>query len=67
MLRYKFICFIVDVGVVTGHGLDDRGSIPGRGKTFSLLHSIQPGSGAHPSSYPMGKRGNFPGSTVAGA
>jgi hypothetical protein len=29
--------------------------------SFSLLHHIQPSSGAHPASYPMGTRGCFPG------
>jgi hypothetical protein len=28
---------------------------------FSLLHVIQTGSGAHPTSYPMGTWGFFPG------
>jgi hypothetical protein len=27
---------------------------------FSILHGIQTGSGAHPTSYPMGTRGSFP-------
>jgi hypothetical protein len=27
---------------------------------FSILHSIQTGSGAQPASYPMGSRGSFP-------
>jgi hypothetical protein len=43
------------------YGLDSRGSIPGRGKRFFLLHSVQTGSGAHPSSYPMSTGGPFPG------
>jgi hypothetical protein len=28
---------------------------------FSLVHSIQTGSGVHPASYSMGSRGCFPG------
>jgi hypothetical protein len=48
-------------GYTAGYGLDSRGSIPGRGKRFSLLHSVQTGSGAHPASYPMGTAGDFPG------
>jgi hypothetical protein len=36
-------------------GLDGSGSILARGKVFSLLHSLQTGPGAHPSSYPMDK------------
>jgi hypothetical protein len=42
------------VGIATGYGLDDRGLNAGRGKSFSLLHSIQAGSGAHPALVPMG-------------
>jgi len=33
---------------------------------FSLCHSVQTGSGAHPASYPMGTRGSYHGSKVAG-
>jgi hypothetical protein len=33
---------------------------------FSLLLVIQSGSGVHPTSYPMGTGGSFPGSKVAG-
>jgi hypothetical protein len=29
----------------------NQGSIPCKGKTFSLLHSVQTGSGAHPDGY----------------
>jgi hypothetical protein len=40
-----------------GYGLDDRGSrfrfLAGAGN-FSLHHSVQNGSGAHPASYPTG-------------
>jgi hypothetical protein len=32
---------------------DGRGSILGRGRDFSLFHSVQIESGAHPSSYTM--------------
>jgi len=34
---------------------------------FSLHHCVQTTSGAHPTSYPMGTRGPFPGGKVAGA
>jgi hypothetical protein len=34
---------------------------------FSLYHRVQTGSGAHPTSYPMGTGGFFPGSKTAGA
>jgi hypothetical protein len=41
------------VSVVTDYGLYGRGSISGRGKRFSLLHSAQTGSGAHLAPYTM--------------
>jgi hypothetical protein len=49
-------------------GLDDRGvlsSSPGMIKNF--LHVVYTGSGVHPTSYPMGTRGFFPGGEAAGA
>jgi hypothetical protein len=33
---------------------------------FSLLHSVQTGSGAHPASYPIGSRGALPGAKRPG-
>jgi hypothetical protein len=58
------------VGIVLGYGLDDRGSgvrfLAGVGN-FSLNHYVQNGSGAHPTSYPMGIRGSFPGGKAARA
>jgi hypothetical protein len=47
------------VSIATGYGLDNEGSIPGRVKIFSLLHSVQTSSGAHPASHPMGTEGSF--------
>jgi hypothetical protein len=52
------------VAIELGYGLDDRGSsvrFPAGAGKFSLHHSVQNGSGAHPASYPMGTRGSFPG------
>jgi hypothetical protein len=46
--------------------VDGQGSIPGRAK-FSLIYSVQTGSGAHPSSYSVGTREFSPGGKVAGA
>jgi hypothetical protein len=43
-----------------------QGSIPDRGKTFSLLYNIQTGPGAHPASYPMGTGGSFARGKAAG-
>jgi hypothetical protein len=45
---------------VTGYGLDGQGSILSRAIYFSLFHSVQIGSGAHPDSYTMGTGGSFP-------
>jgi hypothetical protein len=65
-LTYKFRTLSVpissdsSVNIATAYGLDRRGLIPSRGKRFSLLHSVQTGSGAHPASYPMGTAGPFP-------
>jgi hypothetical protein len=58
------------VCIALGYGLDDRGSrvrFPVGTGNFSLHHSVQNGSGAHPASYPMGTRGSFPGGKAAGA
>jgi hypothetical protein len=38
---------------------------PARQRDFSLLFSVQTGSGAHPASYSMGTGGSFPGGNVA--
>jgi hypothetical protein len=58
------------VGITLGYGLNDRGSrvrfSAGAGN-FSLHHRVQTSSGAHPASYPMGKRGSFPGGKADGA
>jgi hypothetical protein len=56
-------------GIATGYGLDDRGvgvRVPIRAK-FSYPHVVKTGSGAHPTSYPMGTEGSFSGGKVAGA
>jgi hypothetical protein len=54
----------ISVGIALGYGLDYRGSrvrFPARAGNFSLHHRVQNGSVAHPASYPMGKKGSFPG------
>jgi hypothetical protein len=45
-----------------GYGLDNRGSIPGRGKevNFSLPHRVQTGLGTHP----VGTDGSYNGDEV---
>jgi hypothetical protein len=58
------------VGIALSYGLDDRGSrirFPAEAVNFSLHHRVQNGSGAHPTSYPMGTRGCFPRGKAAGA
>jgi hypothetical protein len=50
------------MGMAKGYGLDGWGSIP---RDFSLLHTIQIGSGIHPAYYPMGTVGFFPGGKAA--
>jgi hypothetical protein len=49
------------------YGLDDRGFIPGRRKRFSILHSVQTGSMAHPGFYTIDAGGGLPGAKEAGA
>jgi hypothetical protein len=58
------------VGIATGYGLGDRGSIPGKDKgsrDFSLLYSIQISCESNPASYPMDTGGPFPGGKAAEA
>jgi hypothetical protein len=56
----------ISVAIVTGYGLNGWGSVPSRGKIFLFSHSIQTGSGAHQTFYPMSTGGSFPGGKVAG-
>jgi hypothetical protein len=51
-------------GIAQGYRLDDRGStvrFPAVAGNFSLNHHVQNGFGAHPTSYPVGSGGSFPG------
>jgi hypothetical protein len=51
------------VSIATTYWLDNQGvgvRVPVE-QEFSLLYSIEPGSGAHPVSYPMDKGALFPG------
>jgi hypothetical protein len=57
------------VGIANGNGLGDRGvgvRVP-VGSRISLLHIVRTGSGVHPTSYPIGTGGYFPGGKAAGA
>jgi hypothetical protein len=57
------------VGIATSYGLDDRGvgvRVP-LCKEFSLLQIVQTDSEVHPTFYPIGTGGFFPGGKAAGA
>jgi hypothetical protein len=50
------------VGIGIGYELENRGTgirFPAGARDFSVLHSVQTGSGAHPSSYPISTGGPF--------
>jgi hypothetical protein len=53
------------VGIATGRTAEVQ--FLAEERDFSLLHSVQTGSAAHLSSYPMGTVGFFPGAKAAGA
>jgi hypothetical protein len=63
-LRYGLHVAVVIVVVVVKDGM---GLIPGRGRDFSILHSVQTCSGAHIISSPMSTRGSFLESKIAEA
>jgi hypothetical protein len=57
------------VGIATGYKLNDRNSrvrFPAGSENFSLLHSAQTGSGAHPASYSLSIGISFPGVKLPG-
>jgi hypothetical protein len=51
----------ISVSKVTGYGLDDRESVPGRGRNFSLHHHVQTDCGANTSFCLRGIEGCFRG------
>jgi hypothetical protein len=56
LVQYDRLTLSNSVGIALGYGMDDRGSrfrFPAGAGNFSLNHSIQNGSEAHPASYPM--------------
>jgi hypothetical protein len=55
------------VGIETGWTTEGSVFKSGWGQTFSLLHIVQTGSGAHPASYPMGTGDSFLAGKAAGA
>jgi hypothetical protein len=54
-------------GIATVHELDGWASIPGRGKRFYVLHSVETGSGAHPAAVTKDTGGTFPVIRATGA
>jgi hypothetical protein len=57
------------VGIATGYELDDQEvgvRVPVGTRIFIFLHVVQTGSGVHPTTYPMGTVGSFPGGKAAG-
>jgi hypothetical protein len=58
---------MVETGKATGYGLDDRGLGVRILVVKTFLHVVQTGSGAHPTSYPMGTFSSFPRGKAAGA
>jgi hypothetical protein len=46
--------------IAADYVLEALGSILGRARVFSLVHSVKTGSGPHPPSDHMGTRGSFP-------
>jgi hypothetical protein len=67
LINYSFRSRDRSVGIATGYALNGWDSIPGKDKTFSLLHSVQTGSGAHPAPSPVGTGSSFPGGKMARA
>jgi hypothetical protein len=74
MMMMMIIIIIIDSSgsIALGYGLEDRDSrvrFPAGTGNFSLHHSVQNGSRAHPApaSYLMGTRGSFPGGKAPGA
>jgi hypothetical protein len=54
----NYLCSSVDIA--TGYGMDGRGSIPGRDKTFFALCSVRTGSEVNPAYYPIAGEVSFP-------
>jgi hypothetical protein len=55
------------VSTATGYGPGRPGFDSRHGKILSLLQTDQTNSGAHPISYPMGTKGDFPCGNAAGS
>jgi hypothetical protein len=57
--KQNLLLFII-VDIATSYGLESLGSIPDRGRDFSLTHNISIGSGAHTASYSISIEGSLP-------
>jgi hypothetical protein len=55
------------LGIATGYGWMTRVRFSAWAREFFLFHSVQTGSEAHKTSYPMDIRDFFPGGKVVGA
>ena len=53
------------VSIVTNNQHDEWGSIPSKGRCFSVSHHIQAISGAHPISYPLDTMCYLPGDRMS--
>jgi hypothetical protein len=63
----NMIYLIEGAGIATG-GTTEGSEFESRyDLEFSLLYVVQTGSGVHPTSYPMGTGGYFPGDKATGA
>jgi hypothetical protein len=55
------------IGIATGWTTEGSEFVSRYGQEFSLLRVVQTYFGVHPTSYPMGTGGSFPGDKAAGA
>lgn len=58
---------VSSVDIEPGCGLDERGSIPGKGKTFLFFIALRTALRPDQASYPMDRRGSFTGGEAEGA
>jgi hypothetical protein len=71
-IYFLFVFLIIgrrdsSVGIAGTTGWTAGVRLPARASDFSLLHSVQNGSGSHPVSNPMATGGSFPGGKADGA
>jgi hypothetical protein len=61
LYKPNFKILLIYLTLFIYYRVDDRGSIPGRGKGFSSSLCVETTSEAHPASYSMGTGGHFHG------